>query len=325
MTKLKKMSDAAFVARARQRSGARLFAALPLLLLSVYLYGPRPLLVTAAAVAAAILSDLLAGVMRCRPWDASDPSSPLFAVLLACLMPASVSYWVPIISTAVAVLVGKHLFGGFGSYPFHPTALGYMIAVVSWPQQMLTFPVPFTVLELDWRPVFVAADAPAALLKMRGLPNLSAINVLLGNFPGPMGAGTTLVVLACGLLLLAVAKMDLALFFSFSVTAGLFVRLFPRVAAPAGSLIRMELLTCALAFGAVFLLQDEVTAPRGLLARILYGFVAAVMTMLYQYFGSCPYGVCFGVLCANAVSGALESLADRPLRRTGRKGGEART
>ena len=323
MTKLKKMSDAAFVARARQRSGARLFAALPLLILAVYLYGPRPLLVTAAAVAAAVLSDLLASAMRCRPWDATDPSSPLFAVLLACLMPASVSYWVPVISTATAILVGKHLFGGFGSYPFHPTALGYMIAVVSWPQQMLTFPAPFTMLELDWRPVFAAAAAPAALLKMHGLPNLSAINVLLGNFPGPMGAGTTLVVLACGLLLLAVAKMDLALFFSFSVTAALFVRLFPRVVAPAGSLVPMELLTCALAFGAVFLLQDEVTAPRGLTARILYGIVAAVFTMLYQYYGSYPYGVCFGVLCANAVSGSLEALVDRATTRTKRKGGKA--
>ena len=323
MTKLKKMSDAAFVTRARQRSGARLLAALPLLILSVYLYGPRPLLVTAAAVAAAVLSDLLASVLRCRPWDASDPSSPLFAVLLACLMPASVSYWVPILSTASAILVGKHLFGGFGSYPFHPTALGYMIAVVSWPQQMLTFPAPFTMLELSWRPAFAAADAPAALLKMGGLPNLSAINVLLGNFPGPMGAGATLVVLACGLLLLAVTKMDLALYFSFSTTAALFVRLFPRVVAPAGDLIPMEMLTCALAFGSVFLLQDEVTAPRGLLARILYGVMAAVMTMVYQYYGSCPYGVCFGILCANAVSGSLEALADRPFRRVGRKGGEA--
>ena len=42
--------------------------------------------------------------------------------------------------TAVLVLVGKAAFGGWGSYPFHLSALGYCTAAASWPEQMLQNP-----------------------------------------------------------------------------------------------------------------------------------------------------------------------------------------
>ena len=52
--------------------------------------------------------------------------------------------------------------------------------------------------------------------------------------------------------------------------------------------------------------------------------------MGYQYYGSYPYGVCFGVLCANAVSGFLEhvdiAVRSRILnigRKTGKGGSRA--
>lgn len=316
--------------RARANNRGRLAAAMPLLVMAVYLYGLRPLVLGAVAVVTAVLCDLLASAMRRRPWDRGDVSSILFAVLLVCLMPASVPYHVIIVSVASAILVGKHLFGGAESYPFHPSALGYLFAVISWPAEVLTFPVPLTALELGNTVVFPTTEAPALTLKLGGLPNLSDINVMLGNFGGPLGASATLVVLACGLMLLAVRRFDLATPLSFAAGCVGVVCLFPRIAGvERADLLFMELMVSALAFGAVFLLQDEITSPYGLPARVIYGLVVGVTAMGYQYYGSYPFGICFGVLCGNALSGVFEHIGEILRRKpSGRskttgKGGES--
>ncbi len=294
---------------ARDNAAARLAATTPLLIMAVYMYGLRPLVLCAVAAVTAVLCDVLGSAMRQRKWVPADLSSPLFAVLLVCLMPATISYNIVIVATLTAILVGKHLFGGSKCYPFHPTALGYMVAVVSWPRQMLSFPAPFTYPGYQNLPAFVPVEAPAATLQLAGLPNLSGINVLLGNFAGPLGASVTLVVLASGLLLLAVRRFDLVTALSFAGAAAAVLHFFPRFSGVEESaLMGTEAMVCGLAFGAVFLLQDEVTAPHGFLTRILYGALVGVLTVVYQYYSSYPYGICFGVLWGNALSGFLEHV-----------------
>ncbi len=315
MSRLKSISDKAWHDPARITTAARLASTAPLLVMAVYMYGLRPLALAAVAMLTALLCDLLGCWILRRRWQAADVSSLLFAVLLVCLMPASISYSVVVIAVFTAIFVGKQLFGGFGSYPFHPTALGYMVAVVSWPAQMLTFPAPFSQLGLENTVVFTAAESPAAALRLAGLPNLSGINVLLGNFAGPLGATATLVVLASGLLLLAVGRFDIVTPLAFAGTAAGVLWLFPRVSGvDRTQLLSVELLVCGLAFGAVFLLQDETTAPAGIFTRVLYGALVAVLTVGYQYYSPYPYGVCFGVLWGNALSGFLEHV-DSVLRR----------
>lgn len=299
--------------RARSNCTARLAAATPLLLMSVYLYGPRPLVLCAIAVVTAVLCDLLACALRGRSWQPKDLSSLLFALLLTLLVPASLPYYILAVAVAIGILVGKHLFGGFGSYPFHPTALGYVIAAVSWPAQMLSFPAPAAT-PAGWLPLWgpvAAVEAPAATLKLGGLPTTSDVNLLLGNFAGPLGATTALLALACGLMMLAVGRFDVAAPLSFAATCVWVVRRYPRVLGVEFSdLLWAELLTTGLAFGAVFLLQDEVTLPRRVLARVLYGILVGLLTMGYQYYGSCPIGICFGILWGNALSDFLERLAE---------------
>ena len=52
------------------------------------------------------------------------------------LLPATVHYYVVVVSVAVAILLGKHAFGGYGHYPFNPAAFGYAVAAVSWPSRL---------------------------------------------------------------------------------------------------------------------------------------------------------------------------------------------
>ena len=57
--------------------------------------------------------------------------------------------------------------------------------------------------------------------------------------------------------------------------------------------VRDELLTGAMIFSAVFLLNEPYTCAHHRLGRILYGVMVGAFTMGFRYFGVYETGVCF--------------------------------
>ncbi len=57
-------------------------------------------------------------------------------------MPATVDWYVVIMAVLAGVLIGKEVFGGYGSYPFNPCCC-YAVAAVSWPEQVFRYPQPY--------------------------------------------------------------------------------------------------------------------------------------------------------------------------------------
>ena len=131
--------------------------AVPLLCMSCYFYGLRPLLLCGAAVITGNLCDRLVSLLRRRVYQSNDLSSESFALLIALLMPATVDWYVLIAAVLAGVFIGKEVFGGYGSYPFHPAAVGYVIAAVSWPEQVFRYPQPYTAI-----PLWGASAVPAS-------------------------------------------------------------------------------------------------------------------------------------------------------------------
>ena len=66
--------------------------AVPLLCMSCYFYGLRPLLLCGAAVITGNLCDRLVSLLRRRVYQSNDLSSESFALLIALLMPATVDW-----------------------------------------------------------------------------------------------------------------------------------------------------------------------------------------------------------------------------------------
>ena len=105
---------------------------------------------------------------------------------------------------------------------------------------------------------------------------------------------------------------------SFLITAGLIVFFFPRqlgltegTAFTAGLVFRLrcvrdEMLTGAMLFSAVFLLNEPYTCAHHRLGRILYGIMVGAFTMGFRYFGVYETGVCFAILAVNSISGWLD-------------------
>ena len=98
-----------------------LFCTVPLLAVSCFYYGARPLLMMAAGLLTAYVADCVVTPLHAAGYRAHEPSSEAFAALIVLMMPASAPYYMVVTATIIAVLV-KEAFGGEGHYPFHPAA-----------------------------------------------------------------------------------------------------------------------------------------------------------------------------------------------------------
>jgi Na+-translocating ferredoxin:NAD+ oxidoreductase subunit D len=87
----------------------------------------------ALAVGAAILAEYAAQIAMRQPYRANDGHAALMGLLMGLLMPPSAPWWFVVIGVAVAIWLGKAIFGGLGGYPMHPAAIGWLILLVSWP------------------------------------------------------------------------------------------------------------------------------------------------------------------------------------------------
>lgn len=294
------------------------FLCVPPLCVSCYLYGLRPLLLCGFAVLMGNLCDRLISLLRRRVYQAGDYSNESFALVITLLMPATVDWYVLAAAILAGALIGKEVFGGYGSYPFHPAAVGYAVAAVSWPEQVFRYPAPYANIPL-WDASGVATSSTISdTLRSGGLINISALSLVLGEYAAPMGTGAAIVLAACGLFLWMQKDVRLSASLSFLITAGLIVFFFPRqlgltegTAFTAGLVFRLrcvrdEMLTGAMLFSAVFLLNEPYTCAHHRLGRILYGVMVGAFTMGFRYFGVYETGVCFAILAVNSISGWLD-------------------
>ena len=177
------------------------FMTIPLLCMACFLYGLRPLLLCGAALLTGNLCDRLVSLLRRRVYRAGDFSNESFALIIALLMPATVDWYVVIMAMLAAV--------------------GYVVAAVSWPEQVFRYPQPYTNI-----PLWDATDVPVSstisdTLRSGGSLNIGAISLVLGEYAAPMGTGAALILLACGLFLWLQKDVRLGASVSFVVTCAL--------------------------------------------------------------------------------------------------------
>ena len=297
----------------------------PLLWMSCYFYGPRPLLLCGVALLVGNLCDRLISLLRHRVYQPKDCSNESFALIIALLMPATVDIYVLVAAVLAGVLIGKEIFGGYGSYPFNPAAVGYVVAAVSWPEQVFRYPQPYINIPL-WDATGVPVSSTISdTLRSGGILNLNSLAIALGEFAAPMGTGAALVILACGLVLWTQKDVHIGASASFLITCGLIAFFFPRQVGLADSTlfsslmprlqgVRDELHTGAMLFCAVFLLNEPYTCAHHRLGRILYGALVGIATMGFRYFGVYETGVCFALLAVNSVSALIDRTEERLYR-----------
>ncbi len=143
----------------------------------LWLFGILGTLILAAGVG--LMAEYVIQIVMRQPYHATNGHGALMGLLMALFSPPGIPWWMLALGIFVAILVGKQLFGGLGSYPMHPAMVGLLILLLSWPHALysvgassIAAPGPGT--------VFVTALGGIALCLFGYIRWQTPIGVILG-------------------------------------------------------------------------------------------------------------------------------------------------
>jgi len=284
-----------------------LVALAPVAVAHVLLYGPGLLLQLAVCTITALACEALA--LRVRRRDPGpflrDGSVLVTAALLALSVPPLLPWWLAVLGTAAAVLLGKHVYGGLGYNPFNPAMVGYAVLLVSFPLEMTRWPLPTGV---EWD----AVTGATALDQLRtGLgQRLTMQEIFAQPVFGAVGdAGAQWINAAAllgGLYLLRRRivrwHIPVAVLAGVAVPAVLMHGLDPGAHAGAA----FHLFSGATMLGAFFIATDPVSAATSDRGRLVYGAGIGVLAWIIRTWGGYPDGMAFAVLLMNLAAPLLD-------------------
>jgi len=284
-----------------------LVALVPVAGAHVLLYGPGLLLLLAVCAVTALACEALA--LRLRRRDPGpflrDGSVLVTAALLALSVPPLLPWWLAAFGTAVAVLLGKHAYGGLGYNPFNPAMVGYAVLLVSFPLEMTRWPVP---MGAEWD----AVTGATALDQLRtGLgQRLTMQEIFAQPAFGAVGDAGAQWVNAAALLggLYLLGRRIVRWHIPAAVLAGMAVpAVFMHAIDPgAHAGTAFHLFSGATMLGAFFIATDPVSAATSDRGRLFYGAGIGALAWIIRTWGGYPDGIAFGVLLMNLAAPLLD-------------------
>ncbi len=123
-----------------------MLALLPAALFSVYLFGWLAVLMIATCMLTALLTEAACLKLMKRPLDALlDNSAALTGLFLALTLPAATPWWMAVLGSVFAIVLGKQVYGGLGYNIFNPALSARVILLISFPLNMTTWLIPMSV------------------------------------------------------------------------------------------------------------------------------------------------------------------------------------
>lgn len=297
-----------------------LIALAPSLLVSVFVFGPRVLVLTAVCIAASMCFEWAYEKLMKRPDTVKDLSAAVTGTLIAFNVPATFPLWMAIIGCFVAIVLVKQLYGGLGRNFANPAIVARIMLLVSFATQMTTWPVARTMVPM--MPGLEATDVvtgatPLAILGEGGafneLPSL--MDMFLGFIGGSVGEVSSIALIIGGCILIWKKIISPATPVAFIGTVFVFALIYYAVKPVEGaSAIQMALfhiLAGGVMLGAIFMATDYVTSPIMPLGKILMGIGCGLFTMIIRLFAGYPEGVSFSILLMNIITPLIDMLCLR--------------
>jgi electron transport complex protein RnfD len=277
-----------------------IIALIPALAASVWLFGPRVLLICLVTVGTCMLSEYLSRRIMKRSNTLGDLSAVVTGLLLAFNLPVSIPLWQAAIGSVIAIVVVKQLFGGIGQNFVNPAITGRIILMVSFPTAMTTWIKP-----LSWLDKGAEAVTTATPLTMMtkggelsdGLPSL--VDMLIGIRGGSLGETCAVALIIGGVYLMIRKIISPAIPLSFIGTVAVIMLI-----AGKGSFtfVAYQLLSGGLMLGAFFMATDYVTSPFTTKGKLFYGVFIGLITFLIRNFASMNEGMSFAILLGNLMT-----------------------
>lgn len=286
--------------------------------MSVYYYGARAALVIGLTVGVCVLTDIICLKLRKKEFS-KDLSAVITGLTLGLMMSASVPYYAAVLASVFAIVIAKHAFGGHGCEIFNAAATGFLFASLCYPDNMLTYPKPFS--EIPFSSV-VSADILSQsmnkTLMTTGTADVMLMDVIIGKFCGPMGTGFILLLVVAAVFLMLRRSVSAITFFTELALLAVYAFVYYDFNA-------MNVLyffsSGMLLFGMIFLSCDYSIIPQTRSSRFMYGVVFALCVMAFHSYSGTENAVIYAVIISSPIGIELDrkalSFADMIKKRKG--------
>ncbi|PPD30579.1 MAG: electron transporter RnfD [Methylomonas sp.] len=306
-----------------------ILALLPATFWGVLIFGWPALLLTATTLASALVFEAICLKMRgvaAKPY-LSDGSALLTGLLVALSLPPWAPWWIGVVGAAIAIVLGKQVYGGLGQNLFNPAMLARVALLISFPIEMTTW--------VEVKPLLIGpglidsvsitfggntADAVTGAttlgLVKTGfslnqtltdiLNNYNGLLAFIGWERGSLGETSSILILLGGLWLMREGVIRWHIPVSLLATVTVLSLLF-HWANPQHYLSPwVHLNSGALMLVAFFIATDYVTSPNTPLGQMVFGAGCGLLTFIIRSWGVYPESTGFAILLMNAVTPLID-------------------
>ena len=306
-----------------------ILALLPALGWGIFVFGWPAFYLTVATVASALVFETLCLKMKgvaAKPY-LYDGSALLTALLVTMTLPPWAPWWIGVVGSAIAIVLGKQVYGGLGQNLFNPAMLARVALLISFPIEMTTWvdvkPLLFGPGVFDSFAITFgdnSADAVTGATTLgavktgfsqnQTLPGLlydyNGLLAFIGWERGSLGETSTVLILLGGLWLMREGVIRWHIPVSVLASVTLLSLLF-HWANPQHYLSPwVHLNSGALMLVAFFIATDYVTSPNTPLGQVIFGAGCGLLLFVIRSWGGYPEGTGFAILLMNAVTPLID-------------------
>jgi electron transport complex protein RnfD len=306
------------------------YALLPLCAYAVWLFGISALALMVVATTSCLLTEHIGCRIAHRESTIDDFSAVVTGLLLALTLPPGLPLWMAALGGIIAIAPAKLIFGGLGFNVFNPALVAraflqaaFPVAITAYTPALalhrfsefipssLAWPLMKAAPLTDWiAKVRVDAFSGATPLMQQKFDHITAPiqPLFFGDRAGSAGETSVILILLCGLYLIARKMMDWRIPVAMLLSAALFGGVF-HLADPAKYPDPLFVLcTGGLMLGAFFMATDPVGSPVTPRGVWIYGALMGLITIIIRFKGGLPEGVMYAILLGNAVSPLIDNL-----------------
>jgi len=305
---------------------------LPAALLHTYFFGIGLLTNIVIATVFALAAEASALSLRKRALrpHLGDGSALLTAILFAWCLPPATPWWITAIGVTFAIVFAKHLYGGLGSNPFNPAMAGYVLVLISFPQELTRWMpaaldgIPIVPLDsagtlmatlsgklppgMQWDALTMATPLDYMKTELARMGTVAEIKAhpMYGDFAGRgfEWVGNLIALGGAWLLFKGIIRwhIPVAVLAGILIPASILFLLDPGANASPG----LHLFGGATLLGAFYIATDPVsaaTSPRG---RLIYGAGIGLITIVIRKWDGYPDGIAFAVLLMNGAAPLID-------------------
>ncbi len=289
-----------------------ILALCPAALYGVYIYGLKALLIIVISIVTAMLSEAIFQKIRKQPVTIGDLSAVLTGLLLAMNVPPSAPWWLVVVGSAFAIVIGKQVFGGLGHNFINPALAARAVLISSWSARMGTWDNAKSASNFMG---FDAVTGPTPLgviaESANGLPQIgtelpSFLDAFLGNVGGCIGETSALLLILGGIYLIWKGIITWHIPVAYIVSAFVFAFFFYGFSIEYSA---YNLVIGGLMLGAFFMSTDYASSPVTNKGKIIYGVGIGLLTILIRRFGSLPEGVSYSILLMNVATPMIDRFS----------------